>query len=572
MRSSLFLMINWQILSPPKIAALFLCANLPLILALNLITLNGESYILLEWEILTLGGVRLIASIILDKIRVIFRITVLLISIRVMLFTITYISQDKNLEYFVYIVIAFVLSINLLIFFPHLIILLIGWDGLGLTSYLLVIYYLNDKSLRAGIVTAITNRLGDALLVASCAYIFSNGNWNITFNSYGVITTVILLIIVATFTKRAQIPFSAWLPAAIAAPTPVSSLVHSSTLVTAGVYLLIRFYKTLILYRMFHVVLFYLGVITCLIARLSAVFQNDLKKIIALSTLRQLGVIIITLGLGEPTLAFFHLVTHAMFKALLFVCAGTIIHSNQDNQDIRTIGNVWVYMPTTAIAINVANLALCGFPFTAGFYSKDSIVETFMMRRAPLTTRIVLIVRVTLTSAYSIRLSLLLLWSPYKGTPITLSNDERKYTFLPCAILISGAICRGAILRWYFNPSSVVIIMPIAIKLLTLSIVTLFAVRTFILTLKAVNMKGVHFIRRMWFLSFITSPPLTHASLSTAAKVFYNEIRWIELIRGKGIFQLTSIISKATQKRANIRASQIMSIFRIFIFITLLTI
>jgi NADH-ubiquinone oxidoreductase chain 5 len=130
------------------------------------------------------------------------------------------------------------------------------------------------------------------------------------------------------------------LPAAIAAPTPVSSLVHSSTLVTAGIYLLIRFYCSLSYYVYFYYVVFYIGVVTCLMARLSAIYENDLKKIVALSTLRQLGVMIIALGLGLPILAFFHLITHALFKALLFVCAGTIIHNRANNQDVRLIGTI----------------------------------------------------------------------------------------------------------------------------------------------------------------------------------------------------------------------------------------
>lgn len=147
-------------------------------------------------------------------------------------------------------------------------------------------------------------------------------------------------MISATFTKRAQVPFSAWLPAAIAAPTPVSALVHSSTLVTAGVFLLIRFYTPLSSLLYFHRITFYLGVVTCILASLAALAENDLKKIIALSTLRQLGIIVITIGLAQPSLAFFHLITHAIFKAILFICAGTIIHVCQDSQDIRLIGNL----------------------------------------------------------------------------------------------------------------------------------------------------------------------------------------------------------------------------------------
>lgn len=191
----------------------------------------------------------------------------------------------------------------------------------------------------------------------------------------------------------------------MAAPTPVSSLVHSSTLVTAGIYLLIRFYPSLRVHSYFCYFIFYVGVVTCLMASFSALYENDLKKIVALSTLRQLGVIVMALGLGFPILAFFHLITHALFKALLFICAGTIIHSMQSNQDVRLIGNLWVRMPVTCTCLNVANLALCGFPFMAGFYSKDLIVESFLCSRFPISTGLLILLSVCLTGGYSVRLS-----------------------------------------------------------------------------------------------------------------------------------------------------------------------
>lgn len=249
-------------------------------------------------------------------------------------------SGDVNLEYFIYIVLLFVLSINFLIYVPHLVFLLLGWDGLGLTSYLLVVYYQNDKSLGAGIVTALSNRVGDSFLILSICWCFLRGGWSLGVVSFGFVFFSGLFIFLGSITKRAQIPFSAWLPAAIAAPTPVSSLVHSSTLVTAGVYLLVRFYPSLSVHFYFCYFVFYLGVVTCLMSSFSAIYENDLKKIIALSTLSQLGVMFMALGLGFPLLAFFHLVTHAMFKALLFVCAGTIIHSMCNNQDVRLIGGL----------------------------------------------------------------------------------------------------------------------------------------------------------------------------------------------------------------------------------------
>lgn len=185
---------------------------------------------------------------------------------------------------------------------------------------------------------------------------------------------ILIFVVLAAITKRAQIPFSAWLPAAMAAPTPVSALVHSSTLVTAGVYLLIRFREAL-LNSPHTQLLLLLASLTIFIAGLGANFETDLKKIIALSTLSQLGVIMRILSLGQADLAFFHLLTHALFKALLFMCAGSIIHSVGDYQDIRVIGSLVKFMPIRVIRINLANLALCGAPFLAGFYSKDLILE-----------------------------------------------------------------------------------------------------------------------------------------------------------------------------------------------------
>ena len=182
------------------------------------------------------------------------------------------------------------------------------------------------------------------------------------------------LVILAAMTKSAQIPFSAWLPAAMAAPTPVSALVHSSTLVTAGVYLLIRFREVVNNIYAGKLLLLLSG-LTIFMAGVGANYEYDLKKIIALSTLSQLGLIMMILSMGYATLAYFHLLAHALFKALLFLCAGAIIHGIGDIQDIRCIGRLVGQMPLTLSCLNVANFALCGLPFLAGFYSKDLILE-----------------------------------------------------------------------------------------------------------------------------------------------------------------------------------------------------
>lgn len=211
------------------------------------------------------------------------------------------------------------------------------------------------------------------------------------------------MVVLAAITKSAQVPFSSWLPAAMAAPTPVSALVHSSTLVTAGVYLLIRFNFSFS--ESLNSFLLFISLITIFIAGLGANVENDLKKIIALSTLRQLGLIIIILALGDYFLSFFHLLIHALFKALLFMCAGAIIHCYLNCQDIRFIGRLINQIPLTCCFFNISNIALCGIPFLSGFYSKDLVLESFSMGYSNFFVYLVLYISIGLTVRYSIRLS-----------------------------------------------------------------------------------------------------------------------------------------------------------------------
>jgi NADH-ubiquinone oxidoreductase chain 5 len=231
------------------------------------------------------------------------------------------------------------------------------------------------------------------------------------------------LVILAAITKSAQIPFSSWLPAAIAAPTPVSALVHSSTLVTAGVYLLIRF-NVLFVDTIMRKLLLLIGGLTIFIAGVAANFEFDLKKIIALSTLSQLGLIIRILAIGYPKLAFFHLLTHALFKALLFICAGAIIHNMKNSQDIRDIGGLSFFMPLTTACLNLANLALCGLPFLAGFYSKDLILEVVSLSSINFFSFFLYFFSTGLTVCYSFRLTFYSLSGGFNESSLNCLNDE----------------------------------------------------------------------------------------------------------------------------------------------------
>ena len=252
---------------------------------------------------------------------------------------------------------------------------------------------------------------------------------------------------VAAMTKRAQIPFSRWLPAAIAAPTPVRALVHSSTLVTAGVFLLIRFYPYLSRVLYFNQVILVIASITIFMAGVSALVERDIKKIVALSTLSQLGVMMSAIGLGFPFLAYFHIVTHALFKALLFVCVGTLINLHHHRQDLRVIGNLSTQMPLTITCLNIANMALCGLPFLSGFYSKDLIIEIVLFRSYRYIIIVIFILATIITAAYSIRLIFTGLISMGMGIRIQYIEDNRTSNTYPIIMLRLGAIFGGCIIN-----------------------------------------------------------------------------------------------------------------------------
>jgi len=413
-------------------------------------TLFINSFILIEWELAHFASTIISIPVIIDPVRIVFISTVLTIATSVIQFAKTYIQHDKTCDRFIILVLLFVISIIFLILFPHTIILLLGWDGLGITSFVLVIYYNNPKRLGAGIITALTNRIGDVMLLVTIALIYSQGQWLATnIWHYDIPSWTAVLVIIAAITKRAQIPFSRWLPAAMAAPTPVSALVHSSTLVTAGVYLLYRFFPLIETLPLFKPTILIISTITILMASASAMAECDIKKIIALSTLRQVAVMIFTLRIGLPEIAFFHLITHALFKALLFICAGNIIDIHHHSQDLRLIGNTINQLPTITAAITVANLALCGAPFIAGFYSKDLIIEStsILLTEKNFIVMLIFVVATILTTAYSTRFSIYVLLN-HTTSPTRQYSSEHTTQCYRVIILTVLAITGGAITNW----------------------------------------------------------------------------------------------------------------------------
>jgi NADH-ubiquinone oxidoreductase chain 5 len=305
------------------------------------------------------------------------------------------------------------------------------------------------------------------------------------------------LVVLAGMTKRAQIPFSAWLPAAMAAPTPVSALVHSSTLVTAGVYLLIRFNEILGV----NYVLFFLSVLTILIRGVGANFEIDLKKIIALSTLSQLGVMIISLSLGMVELAYFHLLTHALFKSLLFLCAGVFIHGSDDTQDIRLMGVVGAVSPLSALFFVGRSIALCGFPFMSGFYSKDLILELVGGLELNLLIWVLLILATFMTIMYSVRLFAFMMVKP--TTSRIVGGFIESWSILaPIRVLFFLSVVGGSTMGWEMAPA-VLVVLPSWLRGLILGFMLLFTVAVLIRSLRErIRGEGTTMVRGASLVSF----------------------------------------------------------------------
>ena len=502
---------------------------------------------IIEWELISLGSTTINVIFIFDFISLYFISLVRLVAGRVILFRTSYISKEVYFRRFIGLVVSFVISIFLLILRPNIIRLLLGWDGLGVTSYLLVIFYQRSKSYNAGIITALTNRIGDVGLLVSLAMILSYGHWTYIYDtstSKNMSYLLLIIIIRSACTKRAQIPFSAWLPAAIAAPTPVSALVHSSTLVTAGVYLLIRMNIFLINTNRSNVLII-LGTVTIMIAGLAAIFEIDMKKIIALSTLRQLGIMMIILGAGNPLLAYFHLISHAFFKAILFICAGIIIHNMKDYQDIRNMGSGLMSLPITISIMMVANLRLCGLPFLSGFYSKDIILEIIIIKGLRLLIMSIILLSTFLTVAYSCRIRFLVAVNLINSESFFSIVDGDKIILTGIFILLPFSIMGGIILSWTIFSVNKLIFLPFWIKS---SILVCIASAIFIIYIYYINSISLSKNIFIWFLSNIWFMPLTF-SLTAASnflivsKTFTKivEISWSELILFKkflGMFEL----------------------------------
>nr|BBC54814.1 NADH dehydrogenase subunit 5 [Apis florea] len=397
---------------------LFLFSLLMMMMSLYLMLINKCFF--LEWLIYSINSMKFNFYVLIDYKSLMFIFLVSNIFSMIIIYSISYMSLDElMMNRFFYLMILFLASMYLLILSPNMLSIILGWDGLGLISYCLVIYYMKMKSFSSGMVTIILNRVGDSGLLMMMCFVTCFGSWNLIL--YKMDKFMMFFLLMMAFTKSAQMPFSTWLPMAMMAPTPVSSLVHSSTLVTAGIYLLIR-YVDLLNIEFKNIILF-VSSLTMLFAGLVANFELDLKKIVAYSTLSQLGFMMSMVSLGFSDLVFLHLFIHAMFKSLMFMCVGSFMHYMNSVQDLRMYYGMFYIYPLKSMILMFSMLSLCGFPFLVGFYSKDLIIEYFFYSPMNYFSLINLILSTMLTVSYTFRI-ILVLMSNYLKLNIIFSKED----------------------------------------------------------------------------------------------------------------------------------------------------
>ena len=384
---------------------------------------NYGNYIIFEW--IRSGNFQINWAINIDPLSSIMLVVVTFVSALVHIYSIGYMSHDPFKPRFMSYLSLFTFAMLVLVVSDNFIQLFFGWEGVGLSSYLLIgFWYKKDSANKAAIKAFLVNRIGDFGLAIGIFLIFlyfGTLNYNEVFqqasnfsqnkiNFLGLeanlITLISLFLFIGAMGKSAQFFLHTWLPDAMEGPTPVSALIHAATMVTAGVFLVVRC-SPIFEYSQFALnVVTIIGMTTAFFAATVAIVQNDIKKIIAYSTCSQLGYMFFAAGVGAYNVAMFHLFTHAFFKALLFLGSGSVIHSMNDEQDIRNMGDLWKKMPFTWIAMIVGTLALTGFPFLSGFYSKDAIIEYAYLSQSNIgyIATAVGIITALLTAIYSWRL------------------------------------------------------------------------------------------------------------------------------------------------------------------------
>nr|YP_011008752.1 NADH dehydrogenase subunit 5 [Uroobovella oviformis]WPV72078.1 NADH dehydrogenase subunit 5 [Uroobovella oviformis] len=487
------------------------------------------------------GGV----LVFIDWVSMSFMSIVTMISGLVICYSYSYMSFDYNKSGFLWLVLLFLMSMLLMIMMPSMWSIMLGWDGLGVVSYCLVIYYSSVISYNSGMVTVLINRMGDMGILVSIVFFFNFGSWNfVTYMmSSEFFNIIIIMIMLGAFTKSAQIPFSAWLPMAMAAPTPVSSLVHSSTLVTAGVYLIIRF-NLYFSGGVFSSFLLMISLMTMMLSGIGALLETDIKKIIAMSTLSQLGMMMFSLSLGYWEISYFHLLMHAMFSAMLFLCAGVIIHGMSGKQDIRLLGEFINVSMLIKMMMMVGSLSLIGFPFLSGFYSSDLLLEVVNMYNYSLFIMFMIVFSVMSSLMYSFRLVYYVFMMGSSNMSFIFYGEDDEMV-IPIMLMGVFVIMMGSLFMWLIFDMYWLSLYKMEMKLFPLILMMLSTFIMYYIYMYFWSMSvfsyWLFYLVGMWGMFYGSSRSMLWVFSFSKVSFDLIDIGWMENIEGMGMSNFMTI-------------------------------
>nr|AYW52640.1 NADH dehydrogenase subunit 5 [Astrohamma tuberculatum] len=427
-----------------------------LIYTISWLLLDCPTFLInLKWNFTSLQEFNL--SFIIDTPFVLFSTIALFVTWSIVEYSQYYMINDHNKNSFINTLIFFLAFMLLLISSNNLFLLFIGWEGVGIMSFVLIGWWFTRSDANSSALQAIIyNRIGDSGIILFMALTITNFNsWNLNeiifLNNNSLISIwAILGLILAAVGKSAQFSLHPWLPSAMEGPTPVSALLHSSTMVVAGVFLLFRCSSIINSFNWALILISLIGSLTALFAASAALSQYDLKKVIAYSTTSQLGLMTVAIGLNLPNLALFHICTHAFFKSLLFLCSGNFIHNLNNEQDLRKMGNSATYLPITTNCIIVGSLALTGIPFLSGFYSKDLILEAAQNNICNSISVCISLIATFMTAIYSIRIIFFINYPSTNFISLNFINEENFNSINPLIRLVLGIIISGWFSSLYF--------------------------------------------------------------------------------------------------------------------------